>query len=59
MVPGHKEMNFMVLINTLHGSTDPYVEKIFLEEFSLAVTRAAVSRPMFFPTLAEFIWTPT
>ena len=26
-------MNFMVLINTLHGSTDPYVEKIFLEEF--------------------------
>ena len=28
-----KEMNFKVFINTLHGSTGPYVEKIFLEDF--------------------------
>lgn len=28
-----KEKNFKVLMNSLHGATGPYVEKIFLEEF--------------------------
>ena len=28
-----KEKNFKLLINSLHGATGPYVEKIFLDEF--------------------------